>query len=123
MIKLERGDKMNQAIARAKTVHPRVKWLGNRTYLVTSSDGQRRYTVRFFVAKWHKLAECNCKAGQAGQLCYHVAAAAAVNIGIASMRQAADKAAAPVAEVKPRAAVAFRMPATLKGEQYNGIDI
>ncbi|MBI3425022.1 MAG: hypothetical protein HY011_18965 [Acidobacteria bacterium] len=108
MIKLERGDKMNKAIARAKTVHPRVKWLGNRTYLVTSSDGQRRYTVRFVVAHGHKLAECNCKAGEKEQLCYHVAAA--------------EQSAAPVVETK-RAAVAFRMPYTLKGEKYCGVDI
>ncbi len=36
MIKLESNDKMSKAIERAKAIHPRVKWLGNRTYLVTS---------------------------------------------------------------------------------------
>jgi hypothetical protein len=87
VIKLERGTKMNKAIERAKAVRPFVKWLGERTYTVTSSDGQRVYTVRFEVANGHKLAECNCKAGAEGMLCYHIAAAAAVNIAVASMRQ------------------------------------
>lgn len=87
MIKLERNDAMTRAIARAKQVRPFVKWLGGRTYSATSRDGQRVYTVRFEVRNGHKLGECNCKAGVKGQLCYHIAAAAAVNIAIASMHR------------------------------------
>ncbi len=99
MIKLENNDKMRKAIARAKAVHPRVKWLGERTYTVSSSDGQRLYTVRFVVANGHKLAECNCAAGQSEQLCYHVAAAASVNIAVASIHRQAEQSAAPVGGV------------------------
>lgn len=87
MIKLERN-KMTNAIKRARTIRPFVKWLGGRQYTVTSSDRQSTYQVRFAVANGAKLAECNCKAGEAGMVCYHVAAAAAVNIAIASMKQA-----------------------------------
>lgn len=109
MIKLERGDKMNKAIERAKAVRPFVKWLGERTYTVTSRDGQRVYTVRFVVANGHKLAECNCQAGEAGMLCYHVAAAAAVNIAVASIkRQAEQSAAALVVETKASESVTVR---------------
>jgi uncharacterized Zn finger protein len=84
MIKLESA-KMKNAIARAKAVRPRVTRLAERSYRVTSSNGKDFYTVRFAVANGHKLAECDCKAGQAGQLCYHVAAAAAVNIALHSV--------------------------------------
>lgn len=108
MIKLERGDKMNKAIERAKAVRPFVKWLGERTYTVSSRDGQRVYTVRFVVANGHKLAECNCKAGEAGMLCYHIAAAAAVNIAVASIRQQAGQAAAPQVETKATTLPAIR---------------
>jgi hypothetical protein len=52
------------------------------------------YTVRFAVANGMKLAECDCKAGQRDQMCYHVAAAAGVNMGmgIQGMRKAAPPA-------------------------------
>ena len=125
MIKLERGDKMNRAIARAKAVHPRVKWLGNRTYLVTSSDGRSVYTVRFVVANGHKLAECNCKAGQQEQLCYHVAAAASVNIAIASIQRQAEQATAPVGETKAATGLGLRYVhcGQLSGEYYGSVMI
>ena len=89
MIKLE-AEKMANAIARARQVHPRVKWLGGRRYLVSSSKGQKKiYTVSFAVVDGAKLGECECRAGQAGMMCFHLAAAAAVNIAIQSQRKAA----------------------------------
>ncbi len=54
-----------------------------RTYAVTGSKGDN-YTVKFAVANGHRLAECDCPARG---LCYHIAAAASVNIGIQSMRR------------------------------------
>ncbi len=83
MIRLDSA-KMKNAIARAKTVRPRVTRTGDRSYTVTSSDRTRHYTVNFAVTNGHKLAECDCKAGQAGMICLHVAAAAAVNIAVHS---------------------------------------
>ncbi|HEY7184174.1 MAG TPA: hypothetical protein VIC84_22255 [Blastocatellia bacterium] len=84
MIKLE-ANKMTKAIERAKAVRPRVRVINAdaRIYAVTGSKGDI-YTVRFAVANGHKLAECDCPARG---LCYHIAAAASVNIGIQSMRQ------------------------------------
>lgn len=87
MIKLELS-KMLNAIRRAKQVRPRVKWLGGRNYEVSGSQGNS-YTVRFAVANGMKLAECNCAAGQASQMCFHVAASASVNIAIQSQRRQA----------------------------------
>ena len=90
MIKLE-ADKMQRAIARAKLLRPRVKWLGGRDYSVTSSNGQGTYTVRFAVVNGLKLGECDCKAGQAGMMCFHICAAAAVNIAVQSIHRAAER--------------------------------
>ena len=97
MIKLETKT-MTKAIARAKAVRPRVRVLSvaERTYSVTGSKGDT-YTVKFAVAGGHKLGECDCKARG---VCYHLAAAAAVNIGIQSMRQASP--APPAAQIERR---------------------
>jgi hypothetical protein len=83
MIKLE-PSKMKKAIERAKAIHPRVTRLAERSYRVTSSNGQDSYTVHFKVVGGHKLAECDCKAGRAGMICFHVAAAGAINIALHS---------------------------------------
>src|SRR4030095_280431 len=96
MIKLE-TNKMQRAIERAKAVRPRVTVINadERTYSVTGSKGDR-YTVRFAVVGSKKLAECDCKAGQAGMMCYHVAGAAQVNVMVQSMRRGASVPAVPV---------------------------
>ena len=88
MIKLE-ADKMTKAIERAKAARPRVRVISaaERTYSVIGSKGDA-YTVRFAVANGHKLAECDCPARG---LCYHIAAAASVNIAVQSMRRQGDK--------------------------------
>lgn len=86
MIKLD-SKTMSKAIAKAKTVHPRVRVISgaDRTYSVTGTKGDN-YTVRFAVANGHRLAECDCPARG---LCYHIAAASQVNVMVQSMRQAA----------------------------------
>lgn len=92
MIKLEM-QKMTNAIKRAKQVRPFVKWLGERRYSVTSSDKLTKHTVSFAVVNGLKLGECECKAGRQGTPCFHLAAAAAVNIGIASIKRQQQQAA------------------------------
>src|SRR5262249_37367372 len=85
MIKLE-SNKMQRAIDRAKAARPRVRVISadERTYSVTGSKGNT-YTVKFVVVNGLKLAECNCAAGQASMMCYHVAGAAQVNVMVQSM--------------------------------------
>ena len=39
MIRLER-EKMQNAISRAKVIHPKVRMIGERTYAVTGSSGK-----------------------------------------------------------------------------------
>jgi hypothetical protein len=100
MIKLE-TNKMQKAIERAKAIRPRVRWNGGREFTVTGSKGDS-YKVRFAVAGGHKLGECDCKAGKAGQMCFHLAAAASLNIAIQSMRVSSPiPAPAPVPARKP----------------------
>jgi len=95
MINLE-PNKMQEAIERAKAVRPRVRVISadERTYSVTGSKGDA-YTVKFVVVKGLKLAECDCKAGEAGMMCFHVAGAAQVNVMAQSMRLINSAPAAP----------------------------
>jgi hypothetical protein len=83
MLKLETA-KMKNAIARAKAVKPTVRRIAERTYSVTSTDGSKLHTVTFSVANGLRLGSCTCKAHEAGLLCYHIAAAAALNIALHS---------------------------------------
>jgi hypothetical protein len=91
MIKLSTAT-MKNGIARAKQIHPTVKMIGERTYSVSGSTGNT-YTVKFTILNGIRFGECNCVAGQRDQMCFHQAAAAAVQIAVASMRQAAKVAA------------------------------
>jgi hypothetical protein len=95
MIELQ-ASKMTKAIERARAIRPRVTVISaaERAYSVTGSKGDV-YTVKFAVADGQKLAECTCKAGQRGQICYHLAAAAQVNVMIQSMRKQGASAPAP----------------------------
>jgi hypothetical protein len=86
MIELTR-DKMTNAIARAKQIHPFVMVLGERQFAIESKSTLETYHIRFFVNGARKLASCTCPAGRKGMVCYHVAAAAAVNIGLQRLRR------------------------------------
>lgn len=79
MIKVERNAKMEAAITRCKQAHPKVKRLDARRVVVGGRGGQ--YVVTFAEPKpGLKLAACNCKAGEAGQLCYHIPAGLAAPV-------------------------------------------
>jgi hypothetical protein len=89
MIELKSKEQMAKAIKRAYQLKPFVRVRGFRWYEVKSSNGENIYTVHFYKNGRQRLGECNCKAGERGLICYHMAASAAVHIGIASMRRAA----------------------------------
>jgi ribosomal protein L39E len=89
MVELKSKDQMAKAIKRARQLKPFVRVRGFRWYEVKSSNNDSVYTVHFYKSGKQKLAECNCEAGKRGLVCYHIAGAAAVHIGIASMRRAA----------------------------------
>lgn len=88
MIELRSKGQMERAIKRARQLKPFVRVRGFRWYEVESRDGKQTYTIHFYKVGHQKLGECNCKAGERGLICYHLAGAAAVHIGIAAMRQA-----------------------------------
>jgi hypothetical protein len=96
MIKLERNKSMMRAIDRARQLRPHVKFMGERRFAVESArHAGTTYTVVFAVdADGRKFGACTCPAGHNGQACYHLAAAAQVNIMTQSMRQGAS---APIA--------------------------
>lgn len=79
MITLTKENTVN-AIARCKQLKPTVKFVAERTFNVFSSNNENVYTVKFDVQNGNKLALCQCKAAERGLVCYHIAAAAAVNI-------------------------------------------
>lgn len=84
MLEITRAN-LQRAIARAKQVRPHVTWLGGRNFAVTGSTGNE-YAVSFVVVDGRKLASCGCKAHRRGLPCFHVAAAAAVNVMIQSRK-------------------------------------
>jgi hypothetical protein len=89
MIELKSKEQMAKAIKRARQLKPFVRVRGFRWYEVKSSNGDSVYTINFYKRGRQKLGECSCKAGERGLLCYHLAGAAAVHIGLAAMRRAA----------------------------------
>lgn len=89
MIELRSREQMARAIERAKKLKPFVRVRGFRWYEVKSSTNESVYTVHFYKVGRQRLGECNCKAGERGLICYHLAGAAAVHIGLAALRRAA----------------------------------
>lgn len=118
MIQIQRNEAMSKATERAKQHHPKVSIISaaQRVYTVKGSQGDT-YVVRFEVINGRKLASCDCKAGERGSLCYHIAAAAAVNIGIQAMRAARAKAEAG------QCAHANKGLASRGGYSFNGLDV
>jgi hypothetical protein len=88
LIELKSVGQMARAIERARKLRPFVRVRGFRWYEVASADGTRTYTLHFYrTPEGRRLADCTCKGHEAGYVCWHVAAAAAVHTGIAAMRQ------------------------------------
>ena len=90
MIELKTREQLSKAIARARKgrlfVQPTSIF---RQYRVTNRETGAQYVVDFFVKRdGRRFGHCTCKGGERGLACKHIAAAAAVQIGIAAMRQA-----------------------------------
>lgn len=78
MHKLNGNPKLEGAIARCRKAHPRAVRLAADKVRVWGSKGNT-YTVTLAAPKpGMLLAACDCKAGQAGMVCLHLAAAAVV---------------------------------------------
>jgi hypothetical protein len=79
MIKLTK-ENTAKAIERCKQLKPRVRFVADRTFRVESANNANVYQVRFDDQNGAKLGECQCKAAERGLVCYHIVAAATVNI-------------------------------------------
>lgn len=78
MHKLNDNPKLTAAIARCRKAHPRAVRLAADKVRVWGSTGNT-YTVTLAAPKpGMLLAACDCKAGQAGLVCFHLAAACCV---------------------------------------------
>ncbi len=78
---------MQNAIKKARSIKPTVKFIGFRNYQVSGSTGNL-YTVSFSVNPQNGThqAHCTCRAGEVGQLCFHVVAAVQVHAIVQGMR-------------------------------------
>jgi hypothetical protein len=93
MIELRSREQFKRAVERARLLKPFVRVRGFRWYEVESSNGRDVYTVHFYESmngSEHILGECNCKGGENGFICYHMAGAVAVHLAMAAMREAGD---------------------------------
>ena len=79
MIKLT-TENTQRAIERCKQLKPKVRFIAERTFAVQSANNGNVYQVRFDVQNGAKLGLCECRAAEKGMVCYHIVAAATVNI-------------------------------------------
>ena len=77
---------LKRAIERSRLLHPTVRFVADRHFVVVSSTSGNEYEVKFYVIDGERFGSCTCMAGQCDTACYHIASAASVNIGIQAMR-------------------------------------
>jgi len=88
MIQLTSAAMIKNAITKARTVKPFVRIRRFGCYTVTNKQTGTTYTVECTKRDGKRFASCSCKAGERGQACYHVAAAAAAHVQLAADRAA-----------------------------------
>lgn len=76
---------LERAAAKAKQHKCGVKLLMGCTYLVVTPQGHR-YTVRFHMHDGQRYGICNCKAGAANMMCYHLIPAALTDNAVQNVR-------------------------------------
>lgn len=79
MIKLT-ATNTQKAVERCKQLKPKVKFVQDRVFVVYSANNSNVYYVKFDVRNGDKFGVCECAASEKGLICYHLAAAATVNI-------------------------------------------
>ena len=90
MIELRSVEQLERAIARAKAGRLYVQRTNlYRQYRVTNRETGAQYYVNFFVRNGKRYGACECKGGQQGYACKHLAAAAGLHVMIAAERQKA----------------------------------
>lgn len=87
MIQLVSAEQMAKAIDRARAGRLFVRFVRFRQFRVENQSNGHTYNVNFFVRDGKRFGHCDCKGGERGLACKHLAAAAAVQTGIAAMRR------------------------------------
>ncbi len=77
-----------KAIERCKQLKPKVHFVEDRLFAVSSANNSNVYKVRFNVRNGEKLGQCECKASEKGLICYHLIAGATANIYRQSLKLA-----------------------------------
>jgi len=88
MLELKSAAQLGKAIERAKAGRLFVRFVQFRQFRVENRANGRTYNVNFFVHAGRRFGHCDCKGGERGLACKHLAAAAAIQTGIAAMRLA-----------------------------------
>ena len=89
MFILKGKNQLEKAIAKAKTVRPRVEFDAFGRYRVSGSKGGYYTVICKRSDNNYKLVECTCKGAERGLVCYHAAAALALHTGLARQRATA----------------------------------
>jgi hypothetical protein len=84
MIQLTTATAIEKAINKARTVKPRVRVNCFGSYTVTNKQTGASYTVECLKRDGKRFASCTCRAGELGRACYHLAAAVAAHIQLAT---------------------------------------
>lgn len=87
MIEIKSAADLGKAIERAKAGCLFVRFIQFRQFKVENRVNGQTYNVNFFVRAGRRFGHCDCRAGERGLACKHLAAAAAVQTGIAAMRR------------------------------------
>ncbi len=87
MIKLTTENTVN-AIARCKQLKPKVQFIKDRFFAVSSANNSNVYHVSFDVRGGEKFGQCECRAAEKGLVCYHLVAGATANIYRQSLKLA-----------------------------------
>lgn len=89
MIELVNAEQLSGAIERARKSDLFVRRTTfSRQYVVTNRGNGHAYYVDFFVRNGKRFGHCTCKAGQTHRACKHLVAAAALHIGLSTVRRA-----------------------------------
>lgn len=76
-----------KAIERCKQLRPKVQFIQERVFAVSSANNSNVYQVSFDVRNGEKFGECECKAAEKGLVCYHIVAGATANIYRQSLKR------------------------------------
>jgi len=88
VIELKSAGQLEKAIERAKAGSLFVRFVRFRQFRVENRANGRTYNVNFYVRARRRFGHCDCTGGERGLACKHLAAAAAIQTGIAAMRRA-----------------------------------